>query len=191
MKPIILRGLLLTGVALYSWLNVYVEQEIELGQSVGSPDGRFTAVLTNDTQGNLHIKSNTTGELYKIGVFRPLYSLEWTGDSQTVVTVEHLAGGSQAVLIHFDGDKWSRFEVDPTEPPPPYHHYAVIRKEIGRDTVKLRYKATDEKGNGIVTKFYVRSFDVDPRTRSITNIQTREISGNEYSALRYNAGNSK
>jgi hypothetical protein len=189
MKPLALRALLFAGVALCSWVSAYAKQEIEAGHSVSSPDGRFTAELTNDTQGNLHIKSNVTGDVYRIEVFRPLYSLEWTEDSQTVVTIEHLAGGSQAVLIHFDGHKWSRFEVDPTHAPPPYHHYAVIKQGIGRNAVKLTYKVTDEKGNGIVTKFYVCSFNVDPQSRSITNVQTREIGGDEYSALDYNPGN--
>jgi hypothetical protein len=180
--------LLLAGIACYSRTNVCAEQEIKPGQSVNSPDGRFTAELTNDSEGSLHIRSNTTGNLYKIGVFRPLYSLKWTGDSQTVVTIEHLAGGSQAVLIYFDGGKWRRFEVDPTKPPPPYHHYAVIKEDIGWDMVKLKYKVTDEKGNGIVTKFYLCSFNVDTRTRSIAKMQTHEINADAYWKANWDSG---
>jgi len=98
--------------------HLLAEQEMRSGEHVTSPDRRFTAELTDDPEGNLHIRSNSTSKLYKIGVLRPLYSLKWTGDSQTVITIEHLAGGSQAVLIHFNQHNWNRFEVDPTDAPP-------------------------------------------------------------------------
>jgi hypothetical protein len=188
MKSVVFCAVLVVSAGLYCLSNAGTESEIQPGQSVSSPDGRFTAELTDDREGNVHIKSNTTGKLYTVGALRPLYSLKWTGDSQTLVTIEHLAGGSQAALIHFDGDKWSRFEVDPTGSPPPYHHYAVIRQEIGWDKVKFTYKITDEQGNGMVIKFYLCSFDVDPRARSITNMHTREISSDVYWTLRYRSG---
>jgi hypothetical protein len=183
-------SIMILSVLLISCNHAFSDQAIEQGKHVNSPDGRFTAELTDGSDSCIQITSNTTGQLYKIRVLQPVYLLKWT-DSQTLLAIEHLAGGSQAVLNHFDGTKWNRFEVDPTNPPPPYHHYSVIRQQIGPNNVRLTYKLTDEKGNGVVSKFYLCSFDVDPETGSISNMHQHEISSSDYARLRPEARSEK
>lgn len=159
--------------------------EVRLDHRFVSPDGRFTAQLTNDEKGNIRITDNKTGQVYKEWAVRPLYSLKWTRDSKTIVTIEHLAGGSETALIHFSENRWSRFPVSPPVKTPPYHHYRVIRQEIEGNKVKLTYKVTDEQGNGMVTKFYTCSFEVNPSSRVIGNVIEREIDGATYETLYY------
>jgi hypothetical protein len=158
---------------------------IEIGETFTSPDGRFTAQLANDDNGDLGIKNNQTGETYKVGALTPLLSLKWTGDSKTIVTVEHIAGGSEANLVHFDGSKWNQFSADPPGDTHGSRRYEVVRQQVDWKRVKFVYKVTDEKSNGEVIKFYTCSFEVNPQTNIVSNVVKREIDRSTYAALHY------
>src|SRR6266404_3763 len=80
-------------------------REIRIGERFTSPDGRFVAQITDeDERGrNVQIKDQNTGESYKAATSLPLFSFEWTTDSNTVVLLEHIGGGTQIRLLHFNG----------------------------------------------------------------------------------------
>lgn len=174
-------------LAAYLWIlgALCAGWEMPTNKAIVSPDQRFAAKLADDQQGNIHIVDNSSGVTQKVRSFRPLLSLKWSGDSKSLVTIEHLAGGSQTAIIHFDGDKWTRSEVDPIAETPPYHHYTVIKQEVGWDAIRVTYKVTDEKGNGVPFGYYICSFTVDAATGARKNFVKRRINEKEYHGLTY------
>lgn len=85
-----------------------VREEVIRNQWMRSPNGEFSAAYSG---GSLVLRRNTVDEPgQKVAVFAPLFSFQWATNSKTIVTVEHLAGGTCAALIHFNGKSWRRHE---------------------------------------------------------------------------------
>lgn len=102
---------------------------------ITSPNGELSAGYSG---GSLKIRNNLTGKLYpRVAVLTPLLSLKWTGDSKTIVTIEHIAAGSCAALVHFDGKAWRPHEADP--PGGPYNHIEVLNQEIGKNGARISF----------------------------------------------------
>lgn len=147
-----------------------------------SPDKRFTVQLVSDDRYKFKITDNKTGKVdQSVEMITLLFSLNWTGDSKTIVTVEHIAKGSITQIIHFSNNKWSSFLV---EPPDNIGHYSVLKQEIGMNTVNLTYKATKEKDNGSIIGFYTCKFDIDPATGAVTHVVTHDIDESTYASLK-------
>lgn len=80
-------------------------REIAPGRVFKAPDGMFTAKTVGGgllpATDKITIIDNKTGaSAAQIEIDPPLYGLSWTGDSKTLVTVSHIAGGSTAGIIH-------------------------------------------------------------------------------------------
>jgi hypothetical protein len=152
------------------------EQVVSYGDAIRSPDGRFLATYLGS---HIRIEDNSGGALSaRIGVFSVL-AFNWTGDSKTVVTVEHLAGGSEAVLIHLDDGQWRRFEIDPVDD---YDAAAVIGLIIRDHSVSVKYRLRKREDQRF--QFYVCSFDVDSATHNRTNEKVKRISAAKYGQLK-------
>jgi|GEM_PF-4775395 len=169
-------------------MSIYAagKKEIQIGDSFTSPDKRFTAhIIDEDQHGfNMQIRNNRTGESYKSAASIPVLSFNWTIDSNTIVLIEHLSGGSQMTLIHFDGHKWGKpIEIDP--PGGERGHYDVIREEVGKDSIRVTYKVTREKPNGMVIGAYISSFAVDPKTGQRSRVIQHDIGVDMYRRLKY------
>lgn len=158
---------------------------ISNGATVTSPDGRFTARLTEeDAHGlNLAITDSRTPATERARIGTPLLSMRWTFDSRTIVSIEHLAGGSQLALLHFYESGWKRIEVIP--PNGLEGHFEVIRQQMHRDSVTVTYKVTKEKPNGAVASAFTCSFDVDAASGRISQLRRRRINLEMYRQLRY------
>ncbi len=161
---------------------------IPIGAEFDSPNGIFTVRLTDERNdgSNLEVKNNQTAERRRGAAGTPLLSLQWTGDSRTIVMIEHLADGSQTALLHFNEREWQRFEIVP--PGGAAGHFEVIKQDIGQASLKVTYKVTKEKANGEMSRAFTSSFNVDGATGKIYGIEQHAIDITTYRVLKYRPG---
>jgi hypothetical protein len=181
------RAISLLVVSLLLTLSAHAAdlREIHIGQRFISPDRRFaTEIKDEDERGyNLEIKDQNNGKAYKAAASLPLFSFEWTTDSKTIVLLEHIGGGSQISLIHFNGHEWKRREIEP--PGGNSGHYEVLEKDIGKNFLRISYKVTKEKQNGTVFGAYKCSLRVDASNGQISHVEKQDISIDAYRTLHY------
>ena len=146
-------------------------QEIHVGTKFVSPDRRYTAEYLFDDDNRIKITDNQTGHAdAPIDWWSVPHSIRWTGDSKTIVVVSHIAGGSQASLIHFKKGKWVELEAAPPTKHSPVE-YRVIEEKVGISSVTLTYEVTNQAPNGARESFYRCSFKIDPETGAIFNVK--------------------
>ncbi len=113
------------------------------------------------------------------GVLSPVFVISWTKDSQSIVTVEHIAGGTQAVVLHYQDDKWKRHEVEPLSEDRT-GHYAVTGLKLGQNSFEVTYKVADNSVTNDVD-YYLCKFRVEASTgTTVYTGRRREITGNTY-----------
>jgi hypothetical protein len=139
----------------------------------------------DDPDSHLAITNTLTRETYNVGILTPLLSLKWTGDSRAIVTIEHIAGGSEANVLSFAEGRWNRFTAEPGIDAASSGHYEVIQQTIGWDKASFTYKVTEKQSNGLVLGFYTCSFEVDTRTKAISSLVKTRIDRSTYDALHY------
>ena len=168
-------------------INTYVlanDKVIEVGKQFVSPDGRFTVHLdTNDHEYRFAIHDNETGQSDNSIVMPTiLHALKWTGDSETIATVEHLAGGSLAGIIRFKNNHWVQSDIEPPESG--RGSYEIIKWKVGEKFINLTYKVAHEKENGEKTGFSLCSFDLSPETGNISNVKILSLKEDAYRAVK-------
>lgn len=182
MKALINLVIIATSVAVLAGAD---HDSIVWGFRLNSPDGKFTAELVKDEEGYIHIIDNQTKARFKVGSLYPIYAMQWANDSRTLVTTEHIAGGSVAFLIHLNDEKWTRSKASPPEETlPSYYHFAVVEQVIAKNAIKLKYKISEERGNGEKIDFFTCSFDVSPEG-IIKNVSKIPIDAEIYDRLDY------
>ena len=139
------------------------------GDTVPSPDGRHQAI---------YLGSQVRIDDHPVKVLT-VNVMDWTGDGNTLVIVEHLAGGSQLSLVRLVDGQWKRFEIEP--PLQPYDDISVVALGVRKDSVKVEYKLRQREDQGF--RFYVCSFDVDSATQTRSNEVTRELTAAKYEKL--------
>lgn len=153
-------------------------KEIAVDKWVTSPNGEFSAAYLGRS---IRIRNNLTQRLYPtVPVLTPLLSLKWTGDSKTIVTIEHIAGGSSAALVHFNGKAWRRYDAGPSGGP--YNHIEVLKQEIGKDGARITFVA-DERRKGTTFAYFICAFDINAETNARSNETRKEVTEAEYDAL--------
>lgn len=153
-------------------------KEMVINYWSASPDGGLSAAYSGRS---LRIRNNLTGKVYpEVPVLTPLLSIKWTRDSKTIVTIEHLAGGSCAALVHFDGKTWRRHQADP--PGGPYNHIEVLSQEIVQDGVRIAF-AADVRRKGTTFEHFICAFDINAETNARSKETRKEVTESEYEAL--------
>jgi hypothetical protein len=109
---------------------------------------RFDARFVGD--GFMISDKQLRGEPVHLSSMPPVYRAAWTGDGQTLATIEHVAGGSDFACFHFDpeANKWFRMNVVPDGN---YWRYWVENWNVGRDNIILTYKVETEKNEEITS----------------------------------------
>jgi hypothetical protein len=158
-------------------------QEVNPGAVFTSPDGRFTIRFT-DQEMNLSIKDNQTAKITTLGVLTPCYSIKWTGDSKTFVAIEHLAGGSDADIFHFNKDQWHNSSADPLSDA--FDHIDVTDENIGTNKIKFVYKADIRSAQQ--DQFFTYAFTFNPETGSTTGIVEHKIDEKTYEKMHSYSG---
>ena len=147
----------------------WTPKQLPSGSISTSPNGEFLVTYSPD---QLQIRDKRTNKDYKSITVLPVFFITWTGDSQTMVVVEHMAGGSTVVLAHFTGNEWESFTVSP--PGKQYDNYSVVDLRAKDRTVHIAYKVV-----GRTTKepeYYVSTFDVDPSTGKFSSVTRKPVS---------------
>lgn len=175
--------LYLLAIALLVVSNGY-SSEIQPNANFGSPDGKYAAKCvgggTVPAVDQIQVIENGSGRvLAKFEVNPPLYSIRWTRDSKSLVTVSHIAGGTVAGVIHFDGTNWKEHSADPREG----DKYSVIRHVENESTIQLMYKIQVLASNDNAGKFYTYEFVFDPATTSHKGEKRQDIDGETYAYL--------
>jgi hypothetical protein len=161
-------------------------KEMVVDEWVTSPNGEFSAAYSG---GSIRIRNNLTGRFYpKVPVLTPLLSLKWTRDSKTIMTIEHIAGGSCAVLVHFDGKTWRRYDPDP--PGGSYNHIEVLSQEIGQSGARITF-AANVRRKGPTFAHFICAFDINADTNALSNQTRKEVTEAEYDALFSRLANGK
>lgn len=142
---------------------------LSYGDTVASPDGRHSAIYLGS---QVRIDENPVKVLTVI-------AMNWTGDGNTLVIVEHLAGGSQLSLVHLVDSQWKRFEIEP--PLETYDDISVVELAVRKDSVRVKYKLTQR--NNQEFRFYACSFDLDPATQTRSNEITKKLTATNYEKL--------
>lgn len=144
------------------------ESDVEIGENATfvSPDGRFTAM------GYVRIKDNKSGKTSGIAVLGPIYSMEWTGDSRTLLVVSHIAGGKTAILIHYKNGVWTKFDADPpNENKDAYFDYSLVGQKVEFDSVKLTYRIKTRNSLSQLAENSLCVFTVDPKTNTYSKVE--------------------
>jgi hypothetical protein len=85
-----------------------LDHELPLRYTAVSPNGAFTAIYT----GAITITCKSRGSTVVLKPIGPVFYLGWAPDSNSIFTVEHLAGGSELAVFHLVSGKWVRQEFD-------------------------------------------------------------------------------
>jgi hypothetical protein len=165
-----LSVVVLCGQARGMDVKIGAGEPIQAGQSFRSPAGTYLATFTGE---GFKIEALATRRVAKVQSIPPVFRAAWTGDEKTLATIEHLAGGTDAVCFHFDEaqETWKRIEVDP--PGGPFEHYQVMSWDVGETRMRITYKAFSRNGSTFVT--YSVAFDFDPRRNGVGNVTITKL----------------
>jgi hypothetical protein len=150
-------------------------QQLDSGISVMSQDNRFTAIYDPD---QLEIRSTRSKESHKIDGVPPVYALQWTRDSKTLIIVHHLAGGSGVIFAHLGETGWCHFGV---VPPGEYDRVGVIRIEPHNADVLISWKAMKVTKRSVF--YYLCKARMKPAKQALSNVQVEEISVETFDSL--------
>lgn len=109
-----------------------------------------------------------------------LLYLHWAENSQSIVTVEHIAHGSYGRIIYLKDDKWMNVQVEP--PSDGMRDSAVVRLEVKRGQAHYGFAVRHVKSNGMPLDYQVCNLDVNLQTGEISNLKRTSISQAEFIA---------
>lgn len=177
-----LRIIILLMIACFvGRMDILAADNFDPAHGVTSPDGRFTVLASADLRNYKIVDHQIEQTDESVIMYAVPSSVRWTGNSKTIVAIEHRAGGSSLILITLKKNTWNWFEA---AAPDHTGHAAVIGVKIGRDKVGVKYKGAKEKPNGLKIGYYTCSFAVSTDTDEITHIIQQDISSKAFSHLK-------
>jgi hypothetical protein len=140
-----------------------------------SPDGRF---LVRRFGEEIEITDLSSHRVYRrIGVL-PSYIVQWLPDSKTIAVLQHLAGGSEATVVHFDGHKWRAIQATPKNVN--YDHIDIVEVTPHDGHLQLLYRADILSRQHRASHFLI-TLDVDlahqARREHVQHISYQEYAG--------------
>jgi hypothetical protein len=181
----------------YSSGSAFCEAPIIDHGSFISPNGAFSLEYGGfvDRDFQYAMKNRQTGGVERFSepayfLWGPLYSVQWTGDSQSVLLIFHVADGSVATVLHLNGKAWEELDIAPTpvDAKCPQDEVTengkttfeasyfgtVFDHHVGRSQVWISFGVqTDESRRH--SQFYVCNFNYDPATQSLNRIELRKV----------------
>ena len=123
---------------------IHQSEALKEGDKFPSPDNKFVATFVG---GGFEIQAAAGGEPALVPSLPPVYLAQWTPDSKTLATVEHLANGSDAVFIHQVAGQWVRADSAPDAPEDyPHQAYHVLKLDMAEGGVNVIYEVTEANG---------------------------------------------
>lgn len=161
-------------------------QQVKPGTEFESPGGAFVAKCAASDGGLIPtveqitiINKNVACAYAPIEINQPLYSVAWTGDSKTLVLIEHTAGGTFARFVHRNDGQWKDHTVDAGEG----DKSSVVRQTLHNESFELAYRVHVMPTSRTAERFYLYSFEVDPETNQRRNEKRETIDVDSYIKL--------
>ena len=164
-----------------------------------SPDGRFVArmifgedaVTDNSSlergQTYLAIKDNRRGSTDYLPALAPFYSIKWTGDSKTIVTIEHRAHCSPTFLRHFDKDCWT--DLGEVTPPLEGDCYPdTLKQKLGFSRCVITYKVGKRALNGAWIGDAFCILEIDGKSGALLKVIARKTISDKESMRMHSLG---
>src|SRR5437899_7910222 len=147
--------------------------QLKSGRHAPSPDGKFYVFYEAPT---FQIRdAKTSAVLGSVDQEQPVQALRWTGDSKTLIIVEHVAHGSDAYFLHWDGAAWR-----------PQFTYALFEKEDHRAIAVVDVKPHTDAVD-VTYKTYIPtrlvSFTFTPVTRKLSGLRRQDITFERWKQL--------
>jgi len=152
------------GICYAGDVKVDTASPLDEGATFASPGGVRVATFTG---AGFEIRESATSKVSVVHSLPPVFQAVWMQDSRTLLTLEHVAGGTCAVCFHLgDHGDWVRI---PTAPPlGPYQSYIVKRWTFDKSGIRITY-ATRSRREAVLTTSEV-SFDLDPQSGAVTHL---------------------
>lgn len=152
-----------------------------------SPDKLLQATIhyrsdTGADQVYLRITNLQTHTVDECGpILTPVYSVQWSPDSKTIVLIQHMANGCVPGVAHLSKGTWKFSTIYlPIEGPA---RYSVSKLVFFHTGIRFTYRVATTKINGSITGYQVTGLDVDPSDFSISNTSTRNIDQDKFESL--------
>jgi len=154
-----------------------VLKEIADNQSSLSPNKRLLATFA----GVIKIMDESGGKTFDpVPVLTPIFCLAWSKDSNSLLVVEHIAGGSILSVLQMANGKWTKHGIDPP-PDGDFDSYKVTGLELGADSVLVTY-LTSNRSNG-ETLCQQITFDLNLKDLSAAHVKKKTITPGQYGKL--------
>lgn len=117
--------------------------QIEVTDISVAPNRSYIAVVKSQNNGDtITILDPKTGKIDYEHVTLPVIRVIWSKDAESLAICEHVAGGSQVVILSHSGSGWVRTEYDP--PPSDdnaegIQKYGVIQMSDTGKSWRVRY----------------------------------------------------
>ena len=159
------------------------------GKTFVSPDKRFSVETEiADQEFHLVITDAQTGSMRHLAnALCPIFALQWSPDSKTLLAIEHASETSVIGLTHWDGHHWLQFEIDGPEVGN-NDKVHVTGWEYKSHYLETTYLIDDRADNGDSGSFYKCTFRIDPASGKTADVTKTKITRLDFLALR-NASN--
>lgn len=128
------------------------------------------------------IKDVQTGSVTDLAsAYCPVFSVEWSPDSNSILTVVHAAHTSLIDILHYNGHEWLQFNINV---PGDFDNSHVTKWEFKADHIKATYIVDSPAEKGRVTNLNKYTFDLDPTNGNVWNVVRTPITLKEYVSLR-------
>jgi hypothetical protein len=149
-----------------------------IDQRVDSPDGKVEAKISD--WWHLQLTDKRTGKvIFPTSILPPVLSIQWLGDSEAMVVMEHLSGGALTFLVEKSGTSHDAFPPDRAGGVGSFRR--VVEEKLHWNKADITYKI-GVRLTGIRCRFWTCSFEVDD-TGLISHIKTHAIDEKTYLSL--------
>ena len=155
------------------------------GKTFVSPDKRFSVVTkVADQEFHLVITDARTGSVSQLtNALCPIFALQWSPDSKTLLAIEHASETSVIGLTHWNGHRWLQFEIDgPKVGDNDKIH--VVNWEYKDNYLATSYLVDNRADNGESLHFYKCTFRINPSNGKTSEVTKTKITREEFLSLR-------
>ncbi len=174
-------------VTLACWQWSAKAKFFDLGDEAVSPNGKsLVRIVEIGGRWWFEVKNQKTGQVARFDAdCNPIHALLWSQDSKTVLIVQQASEGTFAGMIHFNGERWSRIDIFPTEED---DKHELLLWNVGARAVQLHYLVIHEAGRDKEgarrNEVYRCNFKVSFATGRRSHLKRVAVSDDEIRALK-------
>lgn len=144
-----------------------------------SPNGNYELVGDRDMNNPFEIRNLTTGKTEsKINALSPILSTMWLKNSESIVIVSHISGGSIMAVINRKSEGWTRLDFAP--PSIKSAKYGIVSIIETNGSIETKYRVRYNDSGVGEYRYGTIKFTVDPSKDTVSNIIKENISLEDY-----------